>query len=143
MNQKTILGVKFKKLKNWIGYWILVGGSAFLLIFLITSTWIGVSVKQQCKLAQAQYGGDCTESLLNVFKDEANTLRERNMSVWALGQLGDKRALPVLEKCYTGEIPNREPYDETLSQYELKKAMELLKGGFNLAAFIWRYDLPK
>jgi len=55
-----------------------------------------------------------------------------------LGQLGDNRTLPVLQSYYTGDIPEREPLDKTISQYELKKAINLTSGGFNMSAIIWR-----
>jgi len=54
--------------------------------------------------------------------DETNSLEERNTAVWALGQIGDKKALEVLKKSYTGE-----PCDHTkyLCQHELEKATGL------------------
>jgi len=55
--------------------------------------------------------------------------------------LGDSRALPTLQKYYTGNIPNREPLDGVISQYELKKAINLTSGGVNLTAIFWRYGI--
>jgi hypothetical protein len=46
--------------------------------------------------------------------------------------------LPVLEKYYTGDIPDREPLDRMISQYELKKAIDLASGGTNVASLLWR-----
>jgi hypothetical protein len=71
-------------------------------------------------------------------EDENRSFKARNSAIWALGQFGDSRALPVLEKYYTGNIPDREPLNGTISQYELKKAIKLAKGGTNISAFIWR-----
>ena len=71
-------------------------------------------------------------------KNEDEDFRTRNYAIWSLGQLGDKQALPALEKFYTGNIPEREPYDEGISQYELKKAIALLQGGANVTAVVWR-----
>jgi hypothetical protein len=59
-------------------------------------------------------------------------MRHRNSAIWALGQLGDGRALPALERYYMGIIPDREPFDEMISQYELNKALHLAKGGTNI-----------
>jgi HEAT repeat protein len=76
--------------------------------------------------------------LISLLKDENKGFRERNDAVWALGQLGDSRALPVLRKFYTGDIPEVELLDGVISQYELKKAINLTSGGVNISAFIWR-----
>lgn len=143
MKNRKLFGWPTEKLKDWFFYWFMVGVGIFLLIFLVTSTWIGVDVKEQCKIAKGKYDGDCVEVLTQVLDDEKNSLRERNMATWALGQLGDERALETLQKYYTGNIPAREPYDSTLSQYELKKAINLIETGFNLTAFVWRYNLPE
>jgi hypothetical protein len=132
-----------KAIKEWFFYWILIGIGTFVLFFLISSTWIGFSVREKCLLAQGRYGGDCVEALISHLEDENNPYSERNSATWALGQLGDSRALPVLEKYYTGEIPDREPWNGVISQYELKKAINLVSGGLNVTSFIWRYNLPQ
>jgi hypothetical protein len=90
-----------------------VGLSIMLLFFMIGCSWIGYEVKIACEGA-------------------------RNRAIWALGQLGDERALLVFEKYYTGEIPEREPLSEVISQYELKKAIKMAEGGVNLSAWVWR-----
>ena len=89
-------------------------------------------------LAQGRYKGDCVDALIAHLEDEDNPYGERNHAIWALGQLGDNKALSVLEKYYTGNIPDKEPWNETISQYELKKAINLTSGGFNITAFVWR-----
>ena len=127
-----------KNTRDWIFYWIVVGGGIFVLLFLVTSTWIGFGVKERCMLAQGRYGGGCVDALISHFEDENNPYGERNSAIWALGQLGDEKAIPVLENYYTGNIPDREPWNEMISQYELKKAINLTRGGFNITAFIWR-----
>jgi len=120
-------------------YYVLIGVvSAFLLFFVGSFFVIGQSAKTKCEEAQMRYKGDCVESLMQVLKDEKNGFRERNSAIWALGQYGDSRALPVLRKFYTGNIPDREPLDKGISQYELKKAINLASGGINIGAFIWR-----
>ncbi len=108
-------------------------------IFVYTSISIGNSVGQYCTAAQSSCNEkDCVSALIKVVEDEDNSFKERNSAIWALGQLGDKRALSTLEEMYTGNIPHRESYNAGISQYELKKAIKLLKGGFNATAPIWR-----
>ena len=131
--------------KRLVAYGALVGGSVFLFIFLVTTTWIGFSVREKCELAKEKYEGGlsagrqgCTEAMSQYLDDEQNPIGERNHMIWALGQLGEPGALPILEKYYTGDIPDREPWNSVISQYELRKAVKLARGGFNAGALVWR-----
>lgn len=130
--------MKFKTIKEKLFYTFAVGSSIFLLCFFIGSVWIGYEAKSLCQNAKWQYGGDCVEALIDQLNDKNQGFRARNHAIWALGQLGGSRALPVLQSYYTGNIPSREPLDEVISQYELKKAVNLTRGGANITAFIWR-----
>lgn len=134
--------INFSKTKDWFFYWIAVGIGTFILFFIVSSVWIGFGVKERCLLAQGRYGGDCVEALSKHIEDENNPYGERNSAIWALGQLGDERALPTLDKYYTGDIPDREPWNEVISQYELSKAIKLSKGSFNITHLVWSYHLP-
>jgi len=141
--------INLKNVKDWLFYWMAVGIGTFILFFLVTSTLIGSSVHDKCLHAQGRYGGDlpagrqgCVDALIKFLEDESNPIGERNSAIWALGQLGDAKALSVLEKYYTGDIPDREPWNDVVSQYELKKAIKLVDGGFNATHFVWRRSLP-
>jgi len=130
--------MNISSLKNGILYGGAIGFTLFLFFFLTTSSWIGYSVKSKCQWAEEKYGGTCVEALIQTFQDEENSLHIQNGSTWALGQMGDDTALPVLKEYFT-DVPNhREPYNEVLSQYELSKAIKLLEGRFNISAFVWR-----
>lgn len=116
--------------------------SLFVLFFFITNIWIGYEAKKLCQEAKWEYKKtDCVDALVVQLDDDKQGYRTRNHAIWALGQFGDIRALPVLEKYYTGDIPDREPLDETISQYELKKALNLARGGLNLTAWAWRWGI--
>lgn len=130
-----------KKMLHTVLYIGAVGASVFLLFFVICCVWIGYDVKQQCQTATRTYGGDCVTALSALLSDEHRGFRERNNAIWALGQLGDNRAYPLLKRMYTGNIPAREPLDGMISQYELKKAVLLTNGGFNMTAVFWRYGI--
>lgn len=132
---KIIRNEKIRKIALFGG---LISFGVFFLIFITTCVWIGYSAKEHCTTAQSMYEGDCVESLIQVLNNEENPYRLRNSAIWSLGQLGDSRALPILEKFYTGNIPNKESLDLGISQYELKKAINLIKSGFNISSFIWR-----
>lgn len=122
----------------WLGA---VGLSLIMLVFVIGATWIGYSMKNLCKTAQWEYQGDCTTALIAQLQDEERGYKARNDAIWGLSQLGDERALPVLESYYTGNIPDREPLDGSISQYELRKAIKAANGGVNLTAIFWKHDI--
>ena len=123
-------------LKRKILFGFLISASLFTFMFIISCTLIGLDVNQRCEIAQDKYAGDCVDALTAYLKDNSNTLKGRNSAIWALGQIGNKKALPTLKSFYTGNIPDKEPLDETISQYELKKAINLTSGGFNITKLV-------
>jgi hypothetical protein len=125
-------------IKATLAYILAISVSIALLFFVVMVSWIGYEVKQQCRQARTAYGGDCVAALANLLEDESRSFRDRNEAVWALGRLGDQRALPALERYYTGRILSRESLDHTLSQYELRKAVNLSAGGGSPMAWLWR-----
>lgn len=144
----VILNVIFRvEIKNKIVRDIALIGvtsvSIFLLLFVITCMWIGFYVKTQCQDARREYGGDCVNALTSLLNDKNRGFRARNSAIWALGQLGDSRALPTLQRYHTVNMPPREPLDEVISQYELNKAINLTSGGNNLTAIFWRHSIDK
>ena len=129
-----------KKLsKNLIIYLISLGLIFFLFFFLLTVNMIGYSVKEKCRLAQEKYGGDCVESLISYLDDESNSYTSRNSAIWALGQLGDNRALSVLEKYYNGLNGERISRSQGLAQLELQRAIGYMEGNPNITTFFWRF----
>jgi HEAT repeat protein len=82
-----------------------------------------------------EYPGDRIEALMTYVESKNHSLRQRNRSVWALGQIGDKRALPVLEKYRTGKPCD---HDATLCQREVGKAIKLCRGSLNATAWLPR-----
>lgn len=134
--------MKTKMIKEKLFYFIAIGASIFFLFFFIGSVWIGYDAKSMCLDAKRQYKTtDCVEALVAQLEDEHQGFRSRNRAIWGLGALGDSRALLVLQKYYTGNIPDREPLDEMISQYELKKAINLVNGGLNITAWIWKWGV--
>lgn len=105
------------------------------LTFVVGSSWIHSSLQEKCRTTQRRYSGDCVVALLAEVQDEEATFHDRNDAIWALGQIGDERALPLLESMYTGD-EQRTKYDQSLSQYGLGKAIRLLQGGFNLTRLV-------
>jgi hypothetical protein len=82
-------------------------------------------VAEDVARAQREYGGDRVEALIAFVDADQHPLSERNRAVWALGQISDPRALPVLRKHYTGAECQHARF---LCQYELKKAIDNCSG---------------
>jgi len=123
-----------RKSKKWLIALILI--PIFIVIAYLFICWnIGAGVHSISKIALRDHPGDQVSALMALVESEQHGYRERNLAIWALGQLGDSRALPLLERLYTGKAS-----DETvaLSQYEIKKAIVLCKGALNISAFVWR-----
>ncbi|MGB2864534.1 MAG: hypothetical protein WBC05_14495 [Sedimentisphaerales bacterium] len=109
---------------------------AFLLVAFVMLWWsLSSSIKEISAEATQQYPGDRVEALITYVNSENHSLRQRNRAVWALGQIGDDRALPVLEKSYTGGPCD---HDNLLCQRELQKAIKKCKSSFNATAWLPR-----
>jgi hypothetical protein len=105
--------------------------SAYLGIGLL----IGNDVRQVSRTAQARFAGAPVAALCALVSDENVGNDLRNRAVWALGQLGDPAALPVLEPLYTGAECD---HARSLCQHELRKAITGCRGAVNVTALIWR-----
>ena len=138
--RKTIRKLEKKLIKYRVLIYISLSfGLGILFGTFYTSTmWIGQSVKDQCLEAQTLYQKDCVQSLIGYTQNSGIRPEKHSRAVWALGQLGDKRALPTLEKLYDGSECDHE---NKLCQYELKKAIKLIKSGINITAPFWRYRI--
>ena len=115
---------------------IVLGG---LVLLFLAGTFLQIyqGVKRACSQAKAEYHAECVDSLIQTLKSDNKTFRERNGAIWALGQLADTKALPVLKSLYTGNKSAKEPLDITISQYELKKAIKWCTKG-NLTSWMYR-----
>ena len=114
------------------------GAFALILIaaLLLGTGWLIESgVQAASEAALLERPGDRVSSLVAYVVSPTHALRERNRAVWALGQLGDARALPLLEKHFTGRECE---HDRALCQHELRKAIRLCRGATNRSAFLLR-----
>lgn len=92
-------------------------------------------IRDISQTAMAQHRGDQVEALIALVESESQSLQVRNRAIWALGQLGDPRALPVLERHVTGE-----PCDHArmICQHEVGKAIRGCRGSTSAVRWIWR-----
>jgi hypothetical protein len=107
---------------------VLLAGALFGSGALGAILWhIHRSVQERCAMAQEAHPhpGDDVAALIDFMNSESHSLRERNSAIWALGRLGEAKALPALESVYTGE---RCEHDKKLCQYELEKAIRRCGG---------------
>jgi hypothetical protein len=88
--------------------------------------------------AQSRYSGDAAEALMSLLESDSATYREKNRAIWALGQIGDKRALPVLQRLDTGEV-QKTPYDPSqyIVLYSVRKAIKQIQSDFSMTR--WMY----
>lgn len=126
-------------LKKFFLYGMLTCFAALIILYTLACLSIGSGVRSICNEATRAYQGDKVTALVVYMNSAENSLQKRNRAIWALGQLGDTRALPALEKLYTGKPCQ---HDKELCQHELKKAIRLCKGGINIGAWTWRRFIP-
>lgn len=107
-----------------------------LVAYVGLSLLIGHGVRNAVSFAQAEEQGGPVEALVKVAAKEKYGLKDRNRSIWALGQLGDPSALPVLEGLATGGECD---HASRVCQKEVCKAVEACRGGTNLSAALWRH----
>jgi len=114
---------------------------ACVVVIILLSLWIELHVKKICGMATQKHSGDKVEALMMFVESKeygynADRYKTNNHVFWALGQLGDKRALPLLRNLLTGEPCDHET---NLCQGEIQEAIQKLeRNQFNLPKFLWR-----
>jgi len=106
-----------------------------IVAYIAANVLIGWGVRSDSSRAVAKFSGDRIEALIATVNCQTCSLHDRNRSVWALGQLRDKRALPVLHKYYTGK---RCDHKTQICQNELRKAIKWTEGNSFMLPQLWR-----
>lgn len=111
------------------GYWWPILPLAVVLLlysgFSGMMWWIHEDAYRFGRRVKQEFGGDEVEALVAAVQSNRRSLAERNRAVHALGQIGDERALKVLESFYTGRQCD---HSEFLCQHELRKAIARCSG---------------
>ncbi len=128
-------GCYFASARKILFYVTLCGIVLILAAFAMVSWSIRSGVKEISAKAVQEYPGDRVEALIAFVESENHSLMLRNRAVWALGQIGDRRALPMLKGFYTAGPCE---HDRALCQGELQKAIKLCEGNFNATAWLPR-----
>jgi HEAT repeat protein len=118
-----------------ISRFALVLALVFAAVVFATGALIGSAVHAASEAALQGQPTDRVLALMAYIESPKHTLKERNRAVWALGQLGDARAVPALQRYVTGEKCD---HAHRLCQHELRKAIRLCSGSINLTAHLWR-----
>lgn len=102
--------------------------------------WIQGEAHEVAARSMREFPGDEVISLIALVESPEHGLAERNRAVWALGQLADPRAAPLLERLHTGE-----PCDHAtrLCQYELEKAVARCRGGNQAPRWLPLFPRPR
>jgi hypothetical protein len=112
----------YRKILAWgagivIGLAVLAAGASYAMI-----EW-GVYSAQKSAVAQFP-GRDSSQALIEVTDCAKCPMEQRNRAVWALGQIRDDRALPVLHKHFYDGPCNHKRF---LCQHELRKALKRIE----------------
>ena len=124
-----------KLLKRFLFYGVLPGLVLLFFAYGLACWDIGAGAKSIYEEALEIYPGNGVSALMKYVDSEEQNLQKRNRAVWALGQLGNPMALPVLLKHCTGRPCDHKKF---LCQHELKKAIKQCKGAWNASAWTWR-----
>lgn len=118
----------------------MIGFGILTIMYGIICWSIFSDVKTICGKTNQAFEGDIVEANIKFLQSKQHSLIEKNDVVWALSQIGDDRALPILEKLYTG-IPCEKPCEKhkKICQYELEKAIKSCKGNFSLTKWMYRF----
>lgn len=114
------------------------GALALAILYAIACLFIFTSVRSICTKAEREFQQDHVTSLMAVVNSEKFTYKDKNDAIWALGQIGAKQALPLLEGMYTGIRDERCNLDENICQYELEKAIRFINSRFIVTRWMYK-----
>ena len=126
----------FRIIRLVIGF----GLFAVVVFYVAVCIVIFTDVKKITKFAQQKYSGSPVEALYITLADSTISFEEKNDAVYALGQIGDKTSLPILQSLRSGqacEKPCRK--DIYICQYELDKAIRGCSSEFSATRWMYTF----
>ena len=100
-----------------------------VIAFAISLRVIFLNVRSTCMEAQIGFEGDCVEALMAYVESDETNFIQKNKGIWALSQLADERALPLMHKLLEGETCgtpcNR---DGCICELLIQRAIKFTKG---------------
>lgn len=119
---------------------VVIVGIILACLFAASMYQIFSGVRSTCRYATQHYPGDNVEALLALVGSKDASFRRKNQAIWALGQIGDERALPLLRSLDTEEAQSK-PYnaDSYIVQYSVEKAIHQIESGFTLTRWMYRW----
>jgi hypothetical protein len=127
----TMCIMSIMKVCAWrrVALWAIAGPLAIAVFLLVLEGAIRLKARETGAYAAARFGGDRIIGLSALVGCSQCALRDRDMAVWALGELRDRSSLPALKAHYTGRKCD---HTSDLCQYELGKAIMKIEGAWNL-----------
>lgn len=117
---------------------VLIVGGAALFAFGFHAIFRGVS--DIATTAQERHSGDPVAALMSMLRSEEATSAEKNRAIWALGQIGDPRALPLLHELDTDEMqPKPFRSSEYIVQYSVEKAIYQIESELIVTRWMYRW----
>ena len=142
MNTEEKPGSLLRKtnLQKFILSVILIGFAAFCILCAISLSMIYSGVESICEIASNKFESDNVEALISLIKSDEFSFKQKNKAIWALGQIGDRRALPLLQKLDTDEIQKKPIHsDKYIVQYSVEKAIRQIKSDFIVTRWMYRW----
>jgi len=135
MRRGILLDSKARIRRPALIFWFAAGMVLLLLAYGGVCLVIGAGVGDAMARALDRFPENGTEALISKAGSAEFPLKDRNRAIWALGQLGDVRALAPLESLKTGK-----PCDHAAAvcQHELRKAIRQCRGGVNITRWAWK-----
>ncbi len=119
---------------------ILISLAVLIILFAISLRMIYTGVKSICEIASEKFETDNVEALISLIESDAFSFKQKNRAIWALGQIGDRRALHLLRKLDTDEIQEKPlDSDKYIVQYSVEKAIRQINSNFIITRWMYRW----
>ena len=89
--------------------------------------WTDIVVRENIRLAQAQYPGNAEDALIAFLQDTRQSPKDRShIAAWTLGMINSEKGQSVIATYYQDDqrgLSCKDQHEELICQYELHKAL--------------------